>query len=74
MARITIRNLTLTRARVADFNGAGIRAEGGDLTIEHVRFIDDQDGILAAPSRSPATPSRWMRPRWMRPSGRARFW
>ena len=57
-ARITIRNLTLTRARVADLNGAGIRAEGGDLTIEHVRFINDQDGILAAPSRSPATPSR----------------
>ena len=47
-ARITIRNLTLTRARVADFNGAGIRAEGGDLTVEHVRFVNDQDGILAA--------------------------
>ena len=45
---ITIRNLTLTRARVPDFNGAGIRAEGGDLTIEHVRFINNQDGILAA--------------------------
>jgi hypothetical protein len=46
--RTTIRNLTLTRARVPDFNGAGIRAEGGDLTIEHVRFINDQDGILSA--------------------------
>jgi hypothetical protein len=45
---ITIRNLTLTRARVPDFNGAGIRAEGGNLTVEHVRFINDQDGILAA--------------------------
>ena len=44
---ITIRNLTLTRARVPDFNGAGIRAEGGDLTIEHVRITNDQDGILA---------------------------
>ena len=44
---ITIRNLTLTRARVPDYNGAGIRAEGGDLTVEHVRFINDQDGILA---------------------------
>jgi hypothetical protein len=45
---ITIRNLTLTRARVPDFNGAGIRAEGGDLTVEHVHFVNNQDGILAA--------------------------
>lgn len=44
----TVRNLTLTRARVPDFNGAGIRAEGGDLTVEHVHFINDQDGILSA--------------------------
>ncbi|WP_158931903.1 hypothetical protein [Acidisphaera sp. S103] len=44
---ITIRNLALTNAHVADFNGAGIRAEGGDLTVEHVRFADDEDGILA---------------------------
>ena len=43
---ITVRNLALTGAHVADFNGAGIRAEGGDLTIEHVRFADDEDGIL----------------------------
>jgi hypothetical protein len=47
---ITIRNLTLTRARVPDFNGAGIRAEGGDLTVDHVHFVNDQDGILANPS------------------------
>ena len=47
---ITIRNLTLTRARVPDWNGAGIRAEGGNLTIEHVNFINNQDGILAIPS------------------------
>lgn len=45
---VTVRNLTLTRARVADFNGAGIRAEGGDLTVDHVRFINNQEGILAA--------------------------
>jgi hypothetical protein len=43
---ITIRNLTLTRARVPDFNGAGIRAEGGDLTVEHVQFVNNQNGIL----------------------------
>ncbi len=44
---ITIRNLMLTRARVPDMNGAGIRAEGGDLTVEHVQFVNNQNGILA---------------------------
>ena len=47
---ITVRNLTLTRARVPDGNGAGIRAEGENLTIDHVYFINNQDGILSAPS------------------------
>jgi hypothetical protein len=45
---ITVRGLTLTRARVPDFNGAGIRAEGGNLTIQNVHFINNQDGLLAA--------------------------
>ncbi len=44
---ITIRNLTLTRARVPDGNGAGIRGEGAVLTVDHVRFINNQNGILA---------------------------
>ncbi len=44
---ITLRNLTFTRIRVPDRNGAGVRAEGRDLTVEHSRFIDDQVGILA---------------------------
>jgi len=48
-ANITVRNLTLTRARVPDHNGAGIRAEGKGLTIEQVKFIDDEEGILAGP-------------------------
>jgi hypothetical protein len=43
---ITIRNLTLTRARVADFNGAGIRNESPTLTVDAVRFINNQNGIL----------------------------
>src|SRR5471030_350709 len=47
---ITVRNLTLTRARVPDHNGAGIRAEGKNLTVEHVRFINNENGILAADS------------------------
>ena len=43
---ITIRNITLTRARVPDGNGAGIRAEGHNLTVDGVRFVNNQDGIL----------------------------
>jgi hypothetical protein len=42
----TIRNLTLTRARVPDMNGAGIRLEGRNLTVDAVKFIDNQEGIL----------------------------
>lgn len=45
---ITVRNLTLQRARVPDMNGAGIRAEGTNLTIERVKFVNNQNGILAA--------------------------
>jgi hypothetical protein len=43
----TIRNLTLQRAHVRDGNGAGIRAEAFNLTVDRVRFINNQDGILA---------------------------
>ncbi len=45
-ADITIKNLTLTRARVPDTNGAGIRGEGAKLLVEGVRFINDENGIL----------------------------
>ncbi len=45
---ITVRNMTLTRAAVVDHNGAGIRAEGGNLTVDAVRFINNEEGILAA--------------------------
>lgn len=47
---ITIRNLTLTRARVPDNNGAGIRNEAPDLTIDKVRFVNNQNGILSTPT------------------------
>ena len=46
---ITIRNLTLARARVPDGNGAGIRNEAPDLTVEGVRFVNNQNGILSTP-------------------------
>ncbi len=45
---VTIRHVTFTRARVPDGNGAGIRAEGPDLTVAHSRFVNNQSGILAA--------------------------
>jgi Right handed beta helix region len=43
---ITIRNLTLRNARVPDQNGAGIRGQGGKLTVINSRFINNEDGIL----------------------------
>jgi hypothetical protein len=43
----TVRRLTFTRIRVGDGNGAGIRAEGRNLTVEHSRFINNQVGLLA---------------------------
>ncbi len=43
---ITIRNITFARARAIDNNGAGIRAEGGDVTVESSRFINNQVGLL----------------------------
>jgi hypothetical protein len=50
---VTVRNLTLAGAHVPDGNGAGIRAEGLNLTVDGVRFIGNEDGILgAAPASS----------------------
>jgi hypothetical protein len=46
---ITVRNITFARAAVPDENGAGIRAEGRNLTVEHTKFIDNENGILANP-------------------------
>jgi hypothetical protein len=48
--RITVRNLTLARAKVPNENGAGIRARGADLTVERVVFRDNQNGILGEPN------------------------
>nr|WP_294518891.1 hypothetical protein [uncultured Rhodopila sp.] len=44
---VTIRGLSFMRIRVPDGNGAGIRAEGRDLTVEDSRFDADQIAILA---------------------------
>jgi hypothetical protein len=47
-SNVTVRNITLQRARVPDQNGAGIRAEGGNLVVENSRFLNNEDGILTA--------------------------
>ncbi len=45
---ITVRDLTLQGARAPEHNGAGIRAEGGNLTVDGVRFVGNENGILSA--------------------------
>jgi Right handed beta helix region len=44
---VTIDNITFSGARVPDQNGAGIRAEGKNLTVRNSRFYDNENGILA---------------------------
>jgi hypothetical protein len=43
---LVIENIDFSGARVPDHNGAGIRAEGDNLTIRHCGFYDCEDGIL----------------------------
>ncbi len=47
-ARVRIERVELTGARVADRNGAGIRAEGADLELVDVVIRDNEMGILVA--------------------------
>jgi len=44
---VTVQGITFTHATDADHNGAGIRAEGTNLTVQDSRFIDNEEGILA---------------------------
>jgi Right handed beta helix region len=44
---VTVDNITFSGARVPDQNGAGIRAEGKNLTVRNSRFYDNENGILA---------------------------
>ena len=46
-ASITVRNLEFTGARSWDGNGAGIRADAGDLTVVNCYFHDNDVSILA---------------------------
>ena len=45
-SRLVIENIEFIGARVRDRNGAGIRADGKDLTVRNCRFHDCQDAIL----------------------------
>jgi len=53
--RVAISGLTFRGAVATAGNGAGIRAEGGDLTIRRTRFEGNQTGILTATSIAAAT-------------------
>jgi hypothetical protein len=46
-ANITIRGITFADASVVWHNGAGIRVEGPNLTVDHSRFLNNENGILA---------------------------
>lgn len=47
--RVTVENLEFSGARVPSHNGAGIRAEGVDLTIRNCRFHHNEMGLLTNP-------------------------
>jgi hypothetical protein len=49
---LTLDNIIFSGAKVADGNGAGIRYQGGNLTINDCYFHDNQDGLLAASNPS----------------------
>jgi len=44
---VLVRNIECRLIRVPDENGACIRLEGNNLTVEHVYFHDSEEGILA---------------------------
>jgi hypothetical protein len=49
---VVVDGFEFTGARVPDRNGAGIRHEGGHLTVRNCRFIDNENGILAGGDRT----------------------
>ncbi len=51
---VTVQGIAFSGAKSPLHNGAGIRAEGRNLTIGHAQFLDNEEGILAAPQRDGA--------------------
>lgn len=47
-ATMVVQGLDFIGARVPDRNGAGIRFERGHLTLQRCRFLDNENGLLAA--------------------------
>ena len=47
---VTVRGITFQRSVVPDNNGAGIRAQGGNLTVERSSFLENQMGMLVTGS------------------------
>jgi hypothetical protein len=47
---IVVDGITFSGARVPDMNGAGIRAQGRNLTVRNSTFIDNQVAILTNPN------------------------
>ena len=45
---VTVDNIEFSGASAPGGNGAGIRAEGGNITVRNCYFHDNQDGILTA--------------------------
>ncbi len=43
---VVVENIAFVGTRVRDKNGAGIRLEGGSLTVRRCRFEDNENGIL----------------------------
>ena len=57
---VTVQNVTFRNTVISDNsggNGAGIRYQGGDLTLIHDGFVNNQDGLLADPTRPAPSPS-----------------
>jgi len=48
--KIRIENIEFSGCKVADGNGAAIRAEGAGLTLVNAYIHDNEDGILSAPN------------------------
>jgi hypothetical protein len=46
---VLVSGITFTGATSPLHNGSAIRAEGRNLTVERSRFVDNEEGILAAP-------------------------
>src|SRR5438309_1488851 len=45
---VTLRNVEVSGVSVSSGNGAAVRYQGGNLTLDHVYFHDNQEGLLAA--------------------------